>query len=245
MGIPTIKLCYDFKRKAAQLHAKNKEDLPLVDIIAYLNESLERIFTNRVSVAETNSEIRNHLRIYEIKNKKLACKKLDDRIATAEYPEGLFKILNQKAVVKNDDCCQGIVKDIILRTTQSDDINESRISPYRKADFRYEQLPWDEGGNSMFLYHEGEMDILEVIIDYYRRPNELHAPSLEKCNNGVYYDYCGRQITKDTFFEEGHTFSNQDVSDLAVACYKRDIGDYNSYKTAIEKITISEKIHKV
>ena len=200
MATPTKKLVYDFKRKAASLHAKNKEDLPLVDIIAYLNESQQRIYRNRVSVAETNSEVRNHLRVYEIKNKKLECSEVDDEICKAKYPEELYKVLNQRAIVKNDDCCEGIEKSIVLRTTQSDDINESRISPYRKADFRYEQLPWDEAGNHMFIYHEGEMDVLRVIIDYYRRPNELHAPSLETCNDGVYYDYCGRRVFTRYFF---------------------------------------------
>ena len=53
------------------------------------------------------------------------------------------------------------------------------------------------------------------------------------------------EFSQDTFFEESYTFSDQDVTDLAVACYKRDVGDYQSYQTAIEKITISEKIHKL
>lgn len=243
MPISSKKLVYDFRRKYnAILSGKNK-NIALVDVIAYLNESQEIWFENRVMVAQTNQRVRNDLRIWKVDKKSIGCTG-DEECCNADYPEDLYFRLNQQAIVCHP-CCPGVEKRIPLRMLQSDDLSESMLDPFRKSDFYYEQLNATESSDGLIVYHDGEMEVKDVIIDYYRKPKEIHAPSLEDCDGEYYYDYCGAIVTKDQDFENDNTFSANIVVDIAVLIASRDSNDVQGFQTMLSKILQTQNIAKL
>ena len=189
MGIKTSKLVYDFHRKYHAIISGKGQDHALADIIAYINEAQEIWFENRVFIAQTNQKVRNDLRVYKEDKVSLGCSKIDDKCCLAKYPSNLYHRLNQLALVSKD-CCPNRTKEIIPRILQSDDLHEARRNPYRKSNYFFEQLLAVETKNGLILYHDGDMKIENVFSDFYRKPNELHAPSHEMCADG-YYMYDG------------------------------------------------------
>lgn len=242
MPISTKKLVYDFHRKNHSILSGEGNDIPLVDVIAYLNEAQEIWYENRVSVAQTNQKVRNDLRVYKVDKHSIECESIDDKCCLVKYPAKLHTRLNQLAIAVKD-CCPNIEKEIIVRIIQSDDLHEARQNPFRKSDFFFEQLLGIETNGGIIIYHDGEMDINSVVIDYYRKPNELHAPSLEVCEGEKYYDYCGTIITKDTEFESD-TYSSNEVSDIAALCASRDVNDIQGFQTQLSKILQIKDLHK-
>lgn len=239
MAIQSSKLVYDFHRKYHASVTGANNDLALVDIIAYLNEAQEIWYENRVFVAQTNQKARNDLRVFKKDKISLGCSKIDSKCCLAKYPKDFYHRLNQLAITSKD-CCPD-TKEIIPRILQSDDLHEARRNPYRKANFFFEQLSAIETTNGLIIYHDGEFEINDIIIDYYRKPQEIHAPSHELCPNGTYYLYDGRIVNQNQNFEVDGTYVNNLVSDIAVLLASRDITDRAGVETQIQKMLAVER----
>lgn len=232
---PTAKLVYDVRRKRNENNAGAKARTPLVDVIAALNQAQETWFTNLVTVAERDSKARDDLRIFEEKGYELEVDKTGGFTNVYKLPNNIYKRLNQYAVACKK-CCPNIEKRIIIRYVHPDYINEAHQNPFRRADFEYEQLTGDEAGSSLHVHHQGAMELKSCVIDYYRTPNPLHAPSLVKCNDeaGRYYDFKGAAITQDTFFEPIGRFADQQVTDLAVIILANSGDDYQALQAKLQ-----------
>lgn len=243
MGVSSKKLVYDYRRKLNSLNSGRNRDIDLVDAIAALNEAQEIWYENRVFVAQTNQKVRNDLRVWKRDKVKLECSPYKDGCCIAKYPDDLYHRLNQVAIASND-CCPGMSKEIIPRIIQSDDLYEAIHNPFRKADYFFEQLNAIETVDGLLIYHNNKAEVKEVYIDYYAKPKEIHAPSLEDCEGEKYYDYCGRVITKDQDFESDNTFAANDVVDIAVLKTSRDVSDVQGFQTQLNLILQQQQLHK-
>lgn len=243
MGIDTKKLVYDFRRKYNSVNTGRSQDISLVDIIAYLNEAQEIWYENRVSVLQKDQEARNDLRVFKVPGVELEHLNIRSGVCLALFPEDLYYRLNH-LVYASKDCCPNITKKIVPRIVTSDARNDAERTPWRKADFFFEQLSAEEDSKGLLIHHQNEMVIDKVVIDYYRKPKELHAPSLEECDGDNYYDYCGRVITEDTLFEVDATFSAKKVVDIAVLQASRDVGDVQGFQSKLSLILGSQQLHK-
>lgn len=244
MGVSSKKLVYDFRRKFNSVNSGKNRDIALVDIIAYLNEGQEIWFENRAFVAQTNQKVRNDLRTFKLDKVELSCSNYKEGCCLAQYPEDLYKRLNQVAVASKSDCCEGISKEIIPRIIQSDDLHEARHNPLRRSDFFFEQLNAIETADGLVVYHDDQMEVDKVFIDYYRKPKEIHAPSLEDCDGEHYYDYCGRIINSDQDFEVDDTYAANNVVDIAVLKASRDVNDVQGFQTQLNLILGTQNLHK-
>lgn len=245
MGVPTTKLVYDFLRKNNFALSGTGQKIPLVDVIAYLNEFQEIWFNNTVKEAELNQEASNELRRFIKPNVSLSLENFDSKTVYAKYPQGLHTRLNQKAIASGLDCCEGIIKEIGIRIIQSDDKNEARIKGFRNSSFPFERLIATVGENGLLIYHDGCCKIESVIIDYYRKPNELHAPSLEDCDGPYYYNYKGEVITEDTEFEASDVFSDNFISDGASILASADKNDPEKIDIKIKRLLQSRNLYSV
>jgi len=244
MGVSTTKLVYEYKRKKNVNDSGSGVDVQLVDIIAALNESYKIWYDHKVQVAQKDEKTRNDLRVFKNDQVSLKLVKVDENITLAEYPKDLYKRLNQIAHVSKD-CCPDYPKVIIPRIIESDDLYEARRNPLRRADYYFEQLLAIESKTGIYIYHEGEMKIDKVLIDYYRKPVEVHAPSLEECNDGVYYNYNGEIIKDDVDCEVGSdTFADIDIVNLAVAISERDMNDLAKFQSQMSLILGIQELYK-
>jgi hypothetical protein len=243
--VDAAKLVYDTRRKLNATISGTNSSIPLVDYIAAINEAQEIWFTNLVQVAETESRVRDDLRFFELKRVELTLSAHSDGIVRAKLPSDYYKRLNQVAICSKD-CCPGITKEIIIDINQSDDINETNRNPFRRANFEYEQLNGDEAGDYLLVYHLDEMNVDKVLIDYYRVPNEIHAPSLAECDDAgkKYYDYSGRAITEDAPFEPSNRFADQRISDIAAIILSVSRDDYETFQSKLNSVLALGQIYQ-
>lgn len=241
MAVSARKLIGDFERKLNSLNTFQGKSYQVVDAINILNEAWQVVFENNVKLAEIDSRYRNNLRQLEIKNHKLELSQINDKITFAKYPDNLHTRLNHfvtaRCESKNCDC-----KMIVPRITQSDDLQVTRLDPYRKANFDWEILPMDEAGDGLYLYHDGTMEICDIHIDYYRKINEMQAPSLLNCSIKQYLDYDGNAVQHDVSFDVDSTYLARKVVDVAVLMASRDIRDTEGFQTQLSRILALENL---
>lgn len=233
--VPTKKLVYDLKRQFEASFSARGIDVPLVDLVSYLNDAQVIWFKNLVRLADSDKEISEELRIFEKKDVCLECKVKEpcaneSYVTTiCKYPNDFYSRLNQRAVTCHE-CCPD-TKVIPINMLGPDDKNYSRLDTFRRSDFRFEQLIGDDGEEGLYIYND-EVEVKEVIIDYYRKPCELHAPSLVKCDGdeGKYYDYCGAVIKRDTNLEVTCRFSDVTIVSIALLLLAKahgKVADFN------------------
>jgi hypothetical protein len=238
------KLVNDFYRKLNAVNSGKSKFYNIVDVMSFLNEAYQIWFENKVFSLETNERVRNDLRGFEIKKHELSCEKVDENCCKIVYPDNFYQRLNQLAIACNEDCCPDIEKSIVIRIVQSDDLQDARKNPFRKSDFKWEQLIAEDGGDGLYIYHDCSMDIKTVYIDYYRKPIMMEAGHLVECAGGyVKYDNSFINFKKD--FEVSETFADRQVSDIAVVLASRDSGDYQGYQTKLQQILQLDKLYKI
>jgi len=240
MAISARKLVYDTIRKTNGINTGAKQSFSVLDVVSAINDAYEIVVENNVKVTDLNSTARENLRKLEIKNAELKFELRDDHYF-AYYPDNLYKRLNHVVVAKCDTCED--TKRIIPRIVQSDDLHEARRNPYRKANFGWEQLIADEGGDGLYIYTDGGMTIEKVIIDYYRRINYIEAPSLVECNDYQYMSYDDKLITKDVNFDLDNVYISRKITDVASLLIKTDISDKESVALRIQQMSVTDKIN--
>lgn len=235
--VESRKLVYDFDRKFDNILSGQSVKIPLVDKIAYLNEFQQLLFNNCVRQAEVNQEAANYIRRFK-----------KDRVSLslsgnfAKYPADIHTRLNQVVVAKKD-CCPD-PKEIIINILQSDDIQKARKNELRNSNFFFERCLGVISADGITLYSDDAFETTEVLIDYYRKPGELHAPSYEKCNGEYYYLYNNTVVVEDTFCEFENHIDNL-ITDGAVLLASADKKDPNGFQLKLEKLLQSRNIYAV
>lgn len=237
------KLIYDFVRKINSVNSSRVNDFRIVDIVAFINEAYEVWYENKVAAAETNSKVRNDLRVFEIKGKELECIEVDCNICKIEYPPDLYSVLNREVLSCNTECCGDIEKRIPVSIVQSDDLPLARRNPYTKSDFKWERVIGDEAGKGMYLYHDGSMSIKKVLIDYFKKLSYIQAPELVECKENAYRDYDDELITKNVDLEID-TYGARQITDIAVLNASDAISDTTKYQVKLKSILQLDTLYR-
>lgn len=244
MGVPTTKLVYDFLRKRDGIVTGAENRIPVVDIISYLNEFQEIWFNNSVKEAERNQEASNELRPFLKPKVALELKKVDDNTLLAKYPIDFHTRLSAISNICGIDCCVNTDKMVNLRILPLDKLHKARKNPFQRSDYQFERLLAHTATDGLYIYHDNKINVKEVVIDYYRKPNELHAPSLEDCDGKHYYNYKGEIITEDTEFEGG-IYSDNFISDGASILAAADKKEIASFDLAIKRFLQSRDLYSI
>lgn len=228
----------EFDRKYDRLVGEGDSRLRLEDKLGLINEALEIYFENSVKIAEVNSMVRNDLRNLEEKEVELTLQKSTSKYNIYEIPEESYKILRQRVLVSKGTCED---KEIPVIMFQTDDLDNARKSPFWKSSFEWEHALGDEGSKGLFVWHEGGFEIKELIVDYYRKPREIHAPSMS--SKKEYEDWNGILRTKDQGLELSSTYSHRKIIDIAILLAKAYLGDVRDFEIQLNKILNVEKLN--
>jgi len=235
--IPAKTLIIEFDRRYDRFVSEYKKNLSTEHKIAALNEAQDKIFENLVSIAETNSEVRDDLRIFE--KKDISLDKVDTKngYSIFEIPKELYKRLRIKSTIKNKEC--GIKENIPVIWFQTDDLDQSLKDEYWSPSFEWENVIGDEGDKGYYIYTNNKFEVDELIIDYYRRPKSIHCASMHKQGRYIYTD--GKEINFDSDCEFSNTFKWHNIIDMAVLYARSDIGDARDFQLQKNKIEIKER----
>lgn len=235
--VSSRRIIYEVSRKLKSVNTGGSNSFKVIDIVNAVNEAYEIIVENNIKLTDTDSLVRDNLRKLEIKNHEIKPTEAKDGWVYFKYPDNLYKRLNH-VVIATCEKCSGITKRIIPRLVQSDDLNEARLNPYRKADFSWEQLLMDEAGDGVYIYVDDSCILAEkLIIDYYRKINYIQAPSLLECADYQYLDYDMKLITNDVNFDLDNTYISRKVVDVAVLLLRTDIKDTEAFNLKLNQMT--------
>lgn len=234
--ITATRLIYEFDRKYDRFKSQYKKNLDLVSKLNLLNEAQTIVFKAKAKVAEGNTKLRNELRFLEEKEVSL---KLDHKgkYSIAEFPEDYYMFLRKKVFANKNTCGE---KELVVTMFDTNDLNLARKHPFFKSSYEWEHCLADEGRKGLYLFHEGDFEISEVVVDYYRVPKELHAASLKEEKQYVSWD--GELITRDQGSELEENL--REIVDTAILIARADLGDIQDYKTKLDQIINVEKINQ-
>lgn len=230
--IPVQHLITEFDLKFDRFKSDYKDNLRTEHKLMVLNEAQDIYFENRVQVAETDSLVRNDLRAFEVKEKELSRIESTKNFDLFRFPSNMYKMLRQKAVV-GKDCCPD-KKTLSISIAQTDDLNLSFNNPFWEASFEWEHLMGDEGDKGLYVFHQSNLDIFSVTIDYYRKPKVIHGASMFK--DGYYIDWTGQTISFDRGSEFSDTYAYRKIIDLAVLIARSNVGDSRDFQLKKDEI---------
>lgn len=235
MTVESTKLIYDFVRKYNAQRSNTANKLKLSTVVSYINEALEIWFENRANAFEANSEIRNALRNFEIKDKPLDVEQSSYGKFRVEIPDDLYR-KTLLYIESESDCCPGIIKQIQAKFIQSDDLFKARKSAYNSSSFKWERMLCDEAGKHYYLYPEEGHNIRKVYLSYLRMPAYIQETDVCEGAEKFYEDYNEKLITKKVNLEVDNTFDHRKITDIAVLVASRDNLDAEAYNTQLKKI---------
>ena len=235
MIVDSTKLIYDFARKYNSQKGNSANKLKISTIVSYINEALEIWFENRANAFERDSEIRNALRNFEIKNKALNIERESFEVFKVGIPEDLYK-KTLLYVESESDCCPSIIKEIQAKFIQSDDLFKARKSAYNSSSFKWERMLCDEAGRYYYFYPEKGHNIRKVFLSYLKRPTYIQETDVCEGAEKYYEDYNEKLITKKVNLEVDNTFDHRKITDIAVLVASRDNLDSEAYNSQLKKI---------
>ena len=237
--IKARQLVYEFDLKFNRFNSGKKNSLDLVDKVYMLNEALGIYFEKLVEFAEYNSETENALSELECKNEilKKITPKSDSIQDVFKLEKEVYKILRIRVIANKKGCGD---KSIIAIKSQSDDLEGMMSHEYWKSSFEWEQILFDKSKDGLHFYHQGEMNIKSVHIDYIRKPKDIHAPSLAPMSNdtgkGEYIDWCGEVQKNDCHLEICNHFAHRKIVDIAIVIARINAGDNIEFQAKIQEI---------
>jgi hypothetical protein len=243
MPISANKLIYDLRRKVNAIDSGRSKDYRIVDLVSFINDAYSIIISHLIQEKDENETIRNHLRPQMVVNKKLKCKKTNDcNICEIIYPDNFYELINIRSEVCKD-CCKGTKKFEVLKP-QGDDIDVASRNPYRQANYYFEQLLCYETNKGLRFYHNNEMDILSIEIDYYRKIKGIEAPKLVECEDHIYKNWDGELIKNNVDFEIDSTYLANKVTDVAAALMNNASTNFVGFNEKLKEILQINQLHK-
>ena len=155
--------------------------------------------------------------------------------------EAWYRIAENNIQLAEQERCVDCQKEIPLRIVQSDDLNDARRDPYRKANFGWEQLIAEQGSNGLYVYTDGQLDLDSVTVDYYKKPTGVTADHLITCNKPI-SQLDGILEANSVFFEVDNSSIATKVVDVAVLISDAATRSPQQFQTDFNKIVSIDKI---
>lgn len=233
--IKATQLQAEYRRHLNRINSSYGSRISTIDGDGFLNEAIDQIFENFAVKFEYNTQVRNHLRQLEVKNKEIKAKALNKESSYIDYPKDFYMLT--RATTRG--CKGSCERSIDLFTIQTSDLTSALKDPNWEPSFDWEQGLIDDVGNSLIVYHNCKYDVKSVTIDYLRKPKPIATPSLA---NGNYIIHDGTSISKDIDFEIDSTFFWRKAVRLAAINTALALGDYPNYQQEVAELLLLDKI---
>lgn len=225
-----------FDAKFNRMNSEVNTKISPEEKILLLNNAQLSYFKNRVRKAETDSEVSLELSPFEINEYECKLVKHYENYSVFKLPPNCFKVLRRKVIAEKKQC--ETTKTIRVVNFQKDDLNYALDSPFWKPNFAWEICIGNLGSQGYYVWHAGDYKVKSFIIDWYRRPNSFHIPSMHP--NQKYQDWVtGEIITKDVDCEMVEEYAEQ-IVDIAIVSALSINGD--NLGTKANEIILKDKI---
>lgn len=228
-------LIFRLNRKIDRLNTENKKAMKIVDMCNALTESQYFLVKKMVRDMEKDKELRHMLAPLEVKEALIPVT-TSGKVSKIKFPDHLYRDGDIRIVAVKRGCGK---KEITLTKIETGDKGKSLTNPYWKSSYGWEQVFGDEGGDYLYVYNGTDFKVEGMIIDYIRKPDDIHVPSLVIAPE-VYMDWNGEIQTVDTgwLIED---LSGEGIN-MAAALLTRDIGDPNDFQLQVASNNQTDQI---
>jgi len=230
--VPARKLVYDFKRRLNHRNTSYSTAIDVEDICSYLNEAQNTFFEKRVEQEGTSKIVKDDLRPFEINDSVLELKEQNGGKILAEFKNNHYQTIRQRVDIYKEGC--GLKEGLPIRIFKADSYDQNIPNTMWSSSYEWEDVMAIKVSKGFQFKKPKDFEIKKVLIDYYRKPTDINAPSLS--SRSAYIDSYGNEISEDSGTEFSTTLASQSIVDLAVLYALRDIGDIKDLQTQQNKI---------
>lgn len=220
-------LIFALKREIKRLNTGNKS-IKIVDMCEALSRHQRALVKDRVQKAEQTKRDRYELLPLEIKGELIQV--TNSRETTIiPFPKNMYRDLGITIIAVKRDCGK---KPIPLTKMETDDLVKSVNSPFWTSSYAWEQVFGDEASDGLHVKNGKDFKVGGMYIDYYRRPSDIHCPSLVSPPD-IYVDWNGKTHTQDSGCELDDLAD--EIVNGAALILTRAIGDPRDYQLQANK----------
>lgn len=235
--ISVNRLVTGFKNRLHHRNSNYSQALDIEEICEYLNEAQYWYIQNRIEQEGRGKLVKDDLRPFEENNVSLDISKEGNNYF-ATFKDDHYQIIRQKCFIDMPICG---VKEVKMSPFRADNFNEHFNNTMWKSSYYWEDVMYKKDSKGFEIEASAGFELVKVLIDYYRKPLEIAAPSLS--DRDVYRNSSGDVISQDQGLELDTTFAHLKIMDLAVLYALRDLGDIKDWQTQQSKIINSEKFY--
>jgi len=186
--ISVEELIYEFKLALNKVNRQDNVDIPIEDIIVYLNKA-------QLSWVETKLNTNNALRVgYDsirkriddlqilketnielITNKTNNLRHLGYKCSLDNLENYMFYVSSYSVAKKNS--CEGVISNDLVR---SGDLETRYLDVNHSPSFEWRTTLATLGDNELYVYTDGSFDISKVFINYLRYPQKIDIQGYTK-----------------------------------------------------------------
>jgi hypothetical protein len=223
----------DFKRKLNKVDSQHNTNFTVPYIDQYLNEAQEifikqRLQTNNIyregfEVSQKRIEdLRRLVKKFPIDSPAIVANKISDFIYEIELPSDYLYYIRSEITAKKEEC----TKSLSGIEQQHDDLNTILSSKFYSPSFEWRETPIVFSDNSIYIYSDGTFEVLNLNLDYIRRPKLIANPdNYIKVDNTTGYNYPDGTPAIQQDCEIDSMFSQREIVDIAVEIAAIDLGD--------------------
>lgn len=186
-------LIFALDDKVDRLNTEGQKAILIVSMCRALTEAQSWLLRKYAKPIEIDKEHRHLLLPLEMKDVTVKTKK-SGRTSHIEFPPDYYRDLGIRVVAVKRDCPK---KEIGLTKMESGDRGRAANNPYWKSSYAWNQAFGDEAHDGFYIYNGDDFKVESIIIDYLKRPKEIHCPSLVEAPDR-YVDWHGNPQTQDS-----------------------------------------------
>lgn len=232
--VDAVSLIYALDDKVDRLNTQYKQHVTTVSKCRALTEAQSWLLRKYARPVEIDKEHRHLLLPLEVKDYEVKVKK-SAKTSRLEFPPGYYRDLGIRIIAVKRDCGK---KQIGLTKMESGDRGRAMNDPFWQSSYAWEQVFGDEANDGFYVYNGEDFKIEGMIIDYIKRPAEIHCPSMVEAPD-EYIDWHGKKQTEDS------GWILEDLVDeginRAALMLTRNIGDANDFNLQQQNNAITEQ----
>lgn len=242
--IKATKLHEAFRRNINRVNSSYLKSISVIDVDGYLTEAWFTIYENLVVKSEMNPLADDRIKQKLVRDYLLIPEAYNKDSVKVKYPTEIYRVVRKVAI----GCIEGCnSRSLIVHPLQTHNISESLKSDFWKPSFEWEETLCIQDSNGLIVFKDCDMNISEVYIDFYTKPQPIQCPSLVEDNcyatmKSKYIDHEGKIIDTDSDFEMDSTDLWIKVANLAAAKALMNSNDQLDYKNMLESIITDEKL---
>lgn len=204
-----------------------------------IEEAMQIVYEICVDNADINHRVIEDLRPLIVDAKSLTVLKQDSDYTIYQLPVGYFRNKRLYGKITKPGCPQ---RNLRLWKAKANMINNLLRDKNWNPSYQWGVTFYDAVDNGVKVFHNGQFNIDDIKMDFYKKFTPLRCPAAEDENFYTWYE--GTKIATNQETEFLGNYLPRRITDVASAIIQRDRGDSNNFSMRLQAIMSFENLYK-